>query len=287
MTLAGLTIPQMIPRPALAAGALASAWALASLFWTAGSSFLPALHLATLAAAYVLGLWLRPRLFWLAYCGVATLLMLFTLRTPDWFYLNPNFLGAIFCLGLIGAAVYRLWLALPLLLVGLLGTQSRGALIATGVCGWVMLWREFRTWAYISILGAILFAATIKGSPVDSMLGRLGVWQDTLAHLTPLGAGWGSFADAYASWPRHTNRIDGIGIAPHAYNDVLQLTFELGLGSILVWVWVALSLDRSAPHERMVPLAFALLGLTYFPLWLPGVAHAFVFALGTASKGSD
>lgn len=280
MILARLPTLPVFPGLAVGAGACACAWALVSLLWSP-APYLGLAHILSLAVAFVSGLFVPPRKAWMAFGLAATLAVLFNLRTPD--VLNPNFLGAVCALGLIGAAAYTLWMVLPLLGVGLLFTQSRGAIVATGLTLFVIFWRAHRTLAYAAALGAILFVATVKGGPIgDSFAGRLGVWQDTLTHLTPLGTGWGGFADAYASWPRHTNAFD-LRYAPHAYNDFLQVTLELGCGAVLVWAWIAVCLDRCAPHERWVPLCFLLLGLTYFPLWLPGPAQVFAFALGTAA----
>ena len=115
------------------------------------------------------------------------------------------------------------------------------------------------------------------------MAQRLGIWQDTINHLTFFGSGWGSFQSAYEGFAVKTNMT--LLIAPHAYNDALELMFDLGIGSILAWWLVALSWEGRNWPDRLVCLTFFVCGLTYFPLWIVG--PFFTLTLGHLSQTKD
>jgi hypothetical protein len=239
--------------------------------WSQGDPKLPAAHLISLVVCFAIGRCLWQERWWFWYFPLAALAFCLS----PW--LNPNFLGAVLALGIAIALAFEWTLAAVALAPMLLWTGSRGAIIAGAATAGLAFARRYPTTALtIAVFGG-LYAMSLR-SIDSSLLARLGIWHDTLEHMTLWGSGWGSFADAYASWPVHRNLT--LELAPHAYNDVLQLTFELGLGACAVWLFLGAVLTRASWRYALIAACFALLGLTYFPLWLPVVSHTFALALG-------
>lgn len=194
---------------------------------------------------------------------------------------NPNYIGCALALTLAGAIAFRLWWYVPIALGGLWLTQSRTAIVAGGCVCLVGLYSRYKTTALILGLLAMTVAVSVSGGRESSMWMRVGIWQDTINHITFFGHGWGSFQDIYASWPVHRNI--GTQRAAHAYNDFLEIVFETGIASILLWLVVIRCLEVAAPM-RLVVLTYLVLSLSFFPLWVPVVGHFFAFALGHLSN---
>ena len=133
------------------------------------------------------------------------------------------------------------------------------------------------------VLSCRLIVVRFTHNDVSTIFQRVGIWQDTINHLTIRGHGFGSFADAYAMWSPHTNVT--FYLPSHAYNDPLELMSDLGLGAILVWLFIALCLGPDRQH-RAIFFTFGVLSLTYFPFWIPPCAQLAMFALGQLSKGA-
>src|SRR5581483_2487687 len=102
MTYWGLSINTTGAEAPIVFMAAFAACAVTSMAWTVGDKAYAMIWLATLAAAFVLGLGLRPRRGLLAYAALC-------------------------------APSYRLWWAAPLYALGILTTSSRGAIIAGGL----------------------------------------------------------------------------------------------------------------------------------------------------------
>lgn len=254
-----------------------------------------ALHLISLALAFVIGTKLPwPRAFWLGLVALVSMNSLVALW--DWWsglvtgfegyqglFGNPNIFGCLLVIAFAAALTYRFWWFLPFGALGFAEIRSRGSLLALGFVLLIWLWQRYRVLAIAALCLsiAVIGEMTLRGwsSREIGILARLGVWQDTLAHLSLWGSGFGSFYEAYATWTIHTNMT--LLRPSHAYNDFLELVFELGLGSIFLWTFLALIFDRSV---SLICWAFLALSLTYFPLTLPVLGHLFAFALGNLLK---
>jgi len=270
--------------PRLGAIALAGGFVLAYVLATAEPP--AAIGFVSLIAAYALGLWLADlEMFWIGWCVLSTLgLAIYAFFLTD--FLNPNYPACFVAIGLAAALAYRLWWFIPPGIIGLALFQSRGAIVAASAAAFLWLWRHSRVGAVIAIL--VLVSIIVDLSPAqraDAIAQRLGIWHDTMAHLTVWGHGYGNFAREYASFPVRTNMT--LALAPHAYNDFLELTFDFGLFAIPLWLVVALSLESADRDTALIVVAFLALGLTFFPFYVPGVAHAFVLTLGHAVRASS
>ena len=241
-------------------------------------SLYSAIYLATLAVAFVIGY--RDRLemlrVGLGYCVLASLAILPAIA----FEANPNYIGCVLALGLAIAIAYRIWVFIPIAIGGLAYSQSRGAILAAGVAIFIVIWQDYKVLAIALAVGVFfLLAEIIHGSGgADSILARLGIWQDTLNHLTIFGSGFGSFADAYPGFSFHTNMTETR--ASHAYNDFLELVFELGIGVIPLWFLITFAFESEDWQAKLVLTTFGVLSLTYFPFYISILGHAFALTLG-------
>lgn len=248
-------------------------WALLTAHNTAAQ-----VYVMTLACAAVVGYYLRNLdLMWL---GVVCVLTAFLIVYPFLpFTINRNALGAAVALTAAGAITAGIYWFFPLALVSLLILGSRGAFLALVITIALSLRNRWATLTLFIIAAAIV--AIFSTGRVDTIAHRFGIWQDTLSSMSIWGHGFGSFADAYAAFPRKTNAI-GFQFAPHAYNDYLELLFELGLFAIPLWIALILCLDTEGPH--LVPITFLILAVSYFPLYIPGVAHIALVTFGHALR---
>jgi len=241
---------------------------------------------------FILGAWLKSVhqvwlvVSWIALANTAMALVEWYGFGLDTYGLagNPNYLGCLLALCLATAIGYQRWLFAFAFAGATLWTQSRGAILAGGLACFIGLWHRYRATGFILALLAILASLRLKGGPIDgSLYTRLGIWQDTVNHLTVFGSGFGSFSASYATFAVKTNMFSFT--TDHVYNDFLELIFDLGLGSIPLWVLIAISFEGRNWPDRLVCLTFGTLSLTYFPLWFLG--PLFTLSLGHLSQTKE
>lgn len=261
-------------------------WAGLSLLWSPTPWEGGAL-LALLVCGWAVGQWAQDlRRLWVGLCAAASLNLLFAFLEFALWWDGGDFrwyglagssgrLGAVMAMGFAAALAYRIWWFLPIGAVGLLYASSRGALAAAGIATMIYLWRSHRATAMCLALLSILAGLVLRDDAGASLIGRLGIWQDAINHLTLWGHGLGSFAAEYASWPRHTAPVGQL--SGHAYNDILELIFDLGVGSAFAWACIVAAFERHGP-DRLICVTFAILGLAYFPLWVVGPAFTMSLA---------
>lgn len=269
----GVIASRLSPLSALGIGFVA--YATASTVWGSGDKAYALAYLWLLILAFFAGRILDADKIWMVVAGFSSLMFGFSLTVIP---LNPNYVGAFLAISLAGAIAYRLWYFFPVLGFGLWWCQSRGALLAAAVACLIGLWRWDRFYAICTALIAVLLIVSQKSDGTLSLFSRLGVWQDTINHLTIFGHGWGSFQSTYASWPVHLNM--GAQFAPHAYNDYLELISDLGIGAILPVMFVIVAWEYHNPAAKLILITTLALSLTHFPLWIPLVGHMFAYTLG-------
>lgn len=260
------------------------------MLWIAGASSLaymlatsvgvwPAIHALSLAAAFLVGYQWQSPWPWhvLAWVLLANLAAALWFGTEYGIAGNPNYFGVTLAIALAGCFAYSLWWYTPLLVFGIYWTNSRTAMGGAAVALFLGVWRRYPAIAWCLALLAILGAVTVvKGD--GSIAQRLGIWQMAINNITVLGSGWGSFTSAIDALPVKTNLT--AMLAPAAYNDFLQLVFELGIGVIPLLVFVALCCDGRDEGAWTVIATYAIMSLTYFPLWVPVAGHFTMLALG-------
>lgn len=281
-------------------GAAFVCYAAASLLWSPGGQAQAAGFLAVLMLSFAVGYALREEWFpyvWITYLsflmynvGIAIAQRLgyhFEVLGYDgtWgLYGNPNLFGCALAIGLASALAYRLWSFVPPVAFGLWLTESRGAILGASAALFIWLWPCYKTVAFTVVaLGLVCILGSGHGEGEGGWQ-RLGIWQDTLNHLRVWGSGWGSFFTEYWVWPLHRN----IGFArpQHAYNDFLELTLELGIGSILLWVWLIQVMSLGQSRAKLVVWTYLVLALTFFPLWVWPVGTLLAASLGQVVRES-
>lgn len=147
----------------------------------------------------------------------------------------------------------------------------RGALLGVGAgwAIWMLSCAPSRLAAAIPIGAAAILIAWLS---IDSMGGarlvsldtRFEAWNWALANLRWWGWGLGSYATIFAAFG-------------FAHNEFVQSAFELGIGAVLLWAFLAYALAQPAPRERAVLGAVMAIALVGFPFHAP--AEAFMAAL--------
>lgn len=259
-------------------------WIAASAFFlwalSTASSLWAAIHLLSLGLAFGLGYWRQNTWLWqgLAVVMSANLAIAFLVPGIPWGLMgNPNYFGIAIALCLAGALAYRIWWFIPISALSLWYCQSRTAFIGAAVAFFLFGIRRFPATAICTALLCVLMILLVdKGE--GSVVQRLGIWQMALNNMTLLGHGWGSFMAAIDALPIKINLT--ATLAPGAYNDFIQLCFELGLGVIPLLILVAYCFEGADNEARSIFWVYLFMSLTYFPLWVPVVGQFVAMTLG-------
>lgn len=201
---------------------------------------------------------------------------------PGGLFFNKNFGAEFAAMALAALVLERIWWAVPLAFPTLWFCESRSALFALGAAFIVLTWRLNR-------VAAALFGTACAGLAGyiwltnNSTAQRQQLWLDSLAGMQFWGRGIGSY---FATFPEYATRIDALALRPTtAHNDLLQLTYELGPGSLFIVALLVFALRSRWRAEHYVLIVFAVEGLVGFPLYMP--ATAFLAALVCGRIYSD
>lgn len=249
----------------------------ASLAWAPGGQGEAALYLLALVSAWLAGMVVKDhRRVWFWFCVALCAAIPVYLWTQA---VNPNVGGGIIVLALAFAIAYNFVFFYPFAALGLALYPSRSACVAAAL---IILLGLGRFWRFIAALGALAAVAVAlqKEGVAMSLYNRMGIWQDTINATTFFGHGFGSFQTVYETLPRRTNMF--LQVAPHAYNDFLEMAMTLGIGAALLWVFLALAYEAAEPPLRLALCAYAVISLAFFPFWFLGPLLA--FAIGGLSN---
>ncbi len=284
----------MTVRPITLFGGAFAAYAGASLAWSPGNNLLAGAMLLSLVGCYLVGRFLEDlRKVWITYCLFLLVNLAMIPFSPmdlnlTWgLYGNKNLFGCALALGFAGAVVYRLWPFALATGAGVFYTHSRSAVLGLAAVGFVLLWRWSRVAAGAAVLLALVSIHSAAPGVDSSIYHRIGIWNDTINNMTLFGSGFGSYFESYFAFAVHRNPTEWMtGMrAAHAYNDFLELTFELGLGACALWAFLFLALERPAP-ERLIVFTYFAMSLTFYPLWVPLVGQLLAMTLGHLARQS-
>lgn len=251
-------------------GVLFIFWAIVSLDWT--SNWYDGVHelikLVIIAEAFVLGTYLYSLRDLFIGLGIGLLFSL-PMMFQGGLFVNINVLAETTLIVCVGLVVYRVWWLIPVLLPLIVVNGSRAAIL-TGIG--LIAYTQSKRLCLVSVIAGLIILSQYRTDTIDL---RIVLWEDTLSGLTMVGHGLGSF---FTDYPFLTNSIDTVLSRPrYAHNDLMQISFELGLiGGILalVFCWLILQSDK---QERYVFLAFLGVSCFSYPLHLP--VSSFVMAL--------
>jgi hypothetical protein len=245
---------------------------LAGLFWLGAE----AKDLRPVVVGAALGLWINSGIVIAQVNGWAAWPQL---MVPGGLFMNKDLNGEIAVMVLAAAFAYRLWWVVPGVLPSFVLPGSRSSYVAAGVV--VLSWVGGR-FPRLSTMFVVLAAAGVAGYFIvrhdSSVAQRVHMWLDAYPGLKLWGNGIGSF---YALYPRFATRLDTLVERPeHAHNDLVDLTFELGIGALLAVAFFVSCYRHKLAAERSVLLAFFVIGCFSFPLYMPATAAFFAFAAG-------
>lgn len=257
-------------------------WALWTLLLFAGL-FMIGAELPSLRPVYIgaaLGIGINSLFALIEWAGFSAVYHIDTSR-PAGLFMNGNYLAEPAVLVLVGLIGYRLWCFVPLVLPSVILPMCRGAFVALGVAGILALPRRWRfPIAVMAVLAGLALAGLLPlgGARAE----RIIIWTATLDGLTWWGNGLGSF---YSLFPSHATGWDFLLSRPvHAHNDILELTYDLGLGVMPALAFLAVALLAPWRTEHFVLTAFLVEGCFGFPLHFPATVLVAGLAAGGISR---
>ena len=183
-------------------------------------------------------------------------------------FFSPNQLGIFLSVGFLSTyflwqKTNVLWIKIVLVLSGILifsglcVTESRGAFISLFVAmGYFLFnskwnWQSYNKWILYSsmgllLIGGLLFLSAVNQSKTESTSGRWFTTKQVLIQIAakPFGYGLNSFSVEYniakAAYFEKTSNWEEMKNAGYIYkanNDLLELTFELGIPCMLFFLF--------------------------------------------------
>ena len=285
------------------------AWADLSLMWTTvlDDGVAGMIRLVVIAVAFLvgngnedlrplyrwfgLGLWLSSVLAIFQWFGYQPVVTMVGDVNPPGLFVNPDLLGEISVLVIVGLIADRSWWIAAGVVPGLLLSQSRAAALALVICGALYAVRRWKwpTLIGIPVLAAVLYAFASNKWLQEPFGGeRWLLWRETIHGIAAQpwwGYGVGSF---YSTFPKFDTGLDWWQMTWHAHNDVLEFAFELGIPAALIALGLMAALWRRAyERERLVLIAFAVTATFGFPLHSGATAVLFGLVAGHAARGWD
>ncbi len=207
-------------------------------------------------------------------------------NTPAGLFVNSNTAAEISALVCVACATRRrLWWLIPGCLPTLWLAQSRGSVIAIAAAAFFYGLMYARK-AAIGLLIVSIIVGVVAwwfGFKATSTNERLAIYLDLLQSMTLWGYGLGSFESAY---PFIAQRIDTFRFhVEYAHSDLLQAVFELGIGSVLFFGFLAACIWWGYWGERLVLIAFVAEMAVGFPSHLPATAFLAALVAGRCSAG--
>ncbi len=205
---------------------------------------------------------------------------------PSGLFINPDMLGELCIVVLIGLLAYRMYPLIWMVLPALVLSQSRTAMVAGAICvlGYASLRGKWKYFLAIPLLILMVYAiAPTKWQLNPDGGGRISLWLDTIQGMTFFGHGVGSF---YTTFIKFATHIDPFHYQPDtAHNDYLQFIFELGFPAAAVAaVGLSMLWWKANEPEKLVLLAYAVICFLAFPLHNPATASVFAVVAGYSTR---
>ncbi len=188
---------------------------------------------------------------------------------PAGLYYNSVAQGEILALLVVALFSERMYFYAVPLFPGIVLAQSRGAWLALGIG---VLGLYVRNIWLLMVAVAVVCVAMWTGGVSDAERWR--IWLAAHGDLTWFGNGVGSFA-SQMYW-----NYGKVFYPEFVHNDALQLIYEYGIGATLPAAIFAFVLLQTQARQWPVVLAFVVMGLFSFPLYMPVTAFIGVLAAG-------
>lgn len=188
---------------------------------------------------------------------------------PAGLFYNSMAQGEILALALLSFLVWGERGYIPLLVPGLILSDSRGAWAALVIGLLAHYTRRPLVVLIVILAGANYFLL----NPNHGDLQRLIIWQAAWANLTFWGNGIGSFWNLYIGNPAWQPQ--------YVHNDYLQTVFELGIYSVPIFCLLAYAATKYRARAWPIFISFLCMAAFSMPLHLPFVAAMGLVALGS------
>jgi hypothetical protein len=203
-------------------------------------------------------------------------------------FINPNIYSEISAIILVSLIVLKLWWWIPVTLPGLFLVQSRSAFVALGFGLFILAWRYNKYLAIISIIVVGTTGSYFYWHRFDliSVQERLNMWADTIQGFKFFGNGVGSYEALFPYYASHINTE--LARPRYAHNDLLQVVFEFGIGSILL-LMVLFNVFKTKRPELIILFTVGVISLFTYPIHIPTSAFIAFLVAGfvTRNNGSD
>ena len=224
---------------------------------------------------------------------------------PTGTFMNKNYLAEAALMALPAAIILAKAWPIPIIVGLLVAIFSRGALMAGGLLLTSWAWGRYRK-ATIILTTGILVAGIFyfgnlshDGRFMNTSVGaRISFLANSVAMVAdrPWGQGVGAYLAAYPKYHKAiiltTTGAYRMGMRPRtAHNDFVTVAVETGIPGIFLLTWFFLTVLRGpvATDEKKTAfytiLAFLLLGMFNFPLYLPTSACLAALSAGYLAGG--
>lgn len=220
------------------------------------------------------GLGISSIVAWLQYAGFHEVYSLG--NDPSALFINPNIYSEVSAVILVGLIVLNLWWWIPVTLTGLLLVHSRAAYVGLAVSLFVWGWKFDKRLAISVTLGIAVLGTSLYWDHFNtaSIQERLNIWLDTVQGFKLFGNGIGSYETMFPYYATHINTE--AARPKFAHNDLLNIIFELGIGTSLL-IPVILNVLKSNRKELVIIYTVFTISLFTYSFHVP--VEAFVVFL--------
>ena len=207
------------------------------------------------------------------------------INVPGGLFENKNILAEPAAMVLVALVASRLWWLIPGVLPSVVMPYERGAFVGLAAALIAWIWTKSKSVALVLAVGVIMMGSTVyyNARLGSSVYERGIIYKSTISDMTWAGSGLGSW---FVRFPSHAPEFSLLTSRPiHAHNDILELAYEIGPGTLFYLAFLALALSGPFGAEKLVLIAFLMEGCFAFPLHMP--ATAFMAALVTGRLCRD
>lgn len=196
-------------------------------------------------------------------------------QSPSGLFVNRNYMAEPAALVAVFLVSERMWWWLIPVAPAALLPMARGALLGFAAA------MTARSRIVVATVVALMAVLTLtRAGTLSGMSERFDIWDHTLAGMSWLGSGIGSF------WAIHRELYPD-GLVDHAHNDFLELASDLGPVGLALLGWLAWELRGPLDSARLVLVAFAAEACFAFPLHLPLTVGLGALCAGHAVRDRD